>query len=105
MASPIILEHPVSRGVVTNWDDMEELWRQGIEEEMGLDAVEHPILMADSSRTTREERFIIFFPKYRLLRVSFPGRIFQLKEAFCMLDFFFLFILSLFCYTLYIYII
>lgn len=56
MPSPILLQHPLSNGAVTDWDDMEELWRYGIEDELRLDAVEHPVLMADSTATDASER-------------------------------------------------
>eukprot|EP00752_Nemacystus_decipiens_P006185 g5581.t1 len=56
MPSPILLQHPLANGVVTDWDDMEELWRYGIEDELRLDAVEHPVLMADSTATDSSER-------------------------------------------------
>lgn len=58
MPSPILLQHPLSNGAVTDWDDMEELWRYGIEDELGLDAVEHPVLMADSTATDSSERCV-----------------------------------------------
>ncbi|CAN0296468.1 unnamed protein product, partial [Ectocarpus sp. 8 AP-2014] len=56
MPRPILLQHPLSEGVVTDWDDMEELWRFGIEDEMQLDAMEHPVLMADSTATEPSAR-------------------------------------------------
>eukprot|EP00903_Cladosiphon_okamuranus_P016371 g15098.t1 len=56
MPSPILLQHPLSSGMVTDWDDMEELWRYGIEDQLGLDAIEHPVLMADSTATDSSER-------------------------------------------------
>ncbi|CAM9761669.1 unnamed protein product [Pylaiella littoralis] len=56
MPSPIMLQHPLSSGVVTDWDDMEELWKFGVEVEMGLDAMEHPVLMADSTATDSAAR-------------------------------------------------
>lgn len=51
MPKPILLNRPIDMGIVTDWDDMEEIWRHGIEDVMGLDAVEHPVLMADSTAT------------------------------------------------------
>lgn len=48
---PIHLQRPMSGGIVTDWDDMEEIWRHGIEDIMGLDSIEHPVLMADSTAT------------------------------------------------------
>ncbi|CAM9974102.1 unnamed protein product [Ectocarpus sp. 6 AP-2014] len=56
MPRPILLQRPLSEGVVTDWDDMEELWRFGIEDEMQLDAMEHPVLMADSTATEPSAR-------------------------------------------------
>lgn len=56
MPKPILLHQPMSARMVTNWDDMEELWRYGIEEKMALEASEHPVLMADSTSTTPSER-------------------------------------------------
>lgn len=56
MPKPILLQQPMSSGIVTDWDDMEQLWRHGIEQEMGLDPVEHPVLMADSTATAPGER-------------------------------------------------
>ncbi|CAM9296192.1 unnamed protein product [Ectocarpus sp. 12 AP-2014] len=56
MPRPILLQRPLSEGVVTDWDDMEELWRFGIEDDMQLDAMEHPVLMADSTATEPSAR-------------------------------------------------
>lgn len=56
MPKPILLQQPMSSGIVTDWDDMEQLWRHGIEQEMGLDPMEHPVLMADSTATAPGER-------------------------------------------------
>lgn len=57
MPRPILLQRPMSCGVVNDWDDIEEIWRYGIEEMMGLDAVEHPVLMADSTATPPGARY------------------------------------------------
>lgn len=64
MPRPILLNRPLEGGVVVDWDDMEEIWRHGIEDVMKLQAVEHPVLMADSTSTpvgAREKATEILF--------------------------------------------
>lgn len=76
MPRPIVLNHPLEGGIVTNWDDMEQIWRHGIEDVLRVEAMEHPILMADSTATPPGTRWdsktlshgVIL--KYRLLFFS-----------------------------------
>jgi actin, other eukaryote len=41
--SVLALRAPVERGVVTSWDDMEEVWRHTFENELRASPAEHPV--------------------------------------------------------------
>lgn len=41
------LNYPIEHGVVTNWDDMEALWRH-VFEELKVSPKEHPILLTEA---------------------------------------------------------
>ncbi|XP_061162970.1 actin, clone 302-like [Saccostrea echinata] len=43
------LTYPVERGIVTNWDDMETIWRYAFERELQIKSEDRPVLMADAT--------------------------------------------------------
>ncbi|CAN0351764.1 unnamed protein product, partial [Discosporangium mesarthrocarpum] len=53
---PMSVNYPVEAGLVTDWDDMEALWRHGVESALGLNPMEHPLLLPDSVVNQREGR-------------------------------------------------
>ncbi|XP_019612675.1 actin-related protein T2 [Rhinolophus sinicus] len=50
------LHRPIERGLVTGWDDMEQLWKHLFEWELGVKASERPVLMTEPSLNPREAR-------------------------------------------------
>ncbi|KAM5221505.1 actin-related protein T1-like [Ctenodactylus gundi] len=52
----LYLHHPVERGLVTRWDDMEKLWKHLFERELGVDPKEQPVLLTEASLNPREAR-------------------------------------------------
>ena len=43
----LTLKYPIEHGIVTNWDDMEEVWRLTFKE-LGAKAEEHPVLLTEA---------------------------------------------------------
>eukprot|EP00388_Colpodella_angusta_P001073 GDKJ01003598.1.p1 GENE.GDKJ01003598.1~~GDKJ01003598.1.p1 ORF type:complete len:420 (+),score=100.30 GDKJ01003598.1:24-1283(+) len=41
------LNHPIERGLVTNWDDMEKVWHQTFYNELRVVPDEHPVLLTE----------------------------------------------------------
>ncbi|XP_006885877.1 PREDICTED: actin-related protein T2 [Elephantulus edwardii] len=50
------LHYPIERGLVTNWDDVEKLWRHLFEWELGVKPSDQPVLMTETSLNPRENR-------------------------------------------------
>ncbi|KAG2450176.1 hypothetical protein HYH02_000278 [Chlamydomonas schloesseri] len=50
------LSHPVEHGVVTNWEDMEALWRHTFEDQLRVDAAERPVLLTEAPRNPKHNR-------------------------------------------------
>ncbi|EAU81732.2 actin alpha 1 skeletal muscle protein [Coprinopsis cinerea okayama7 len=44
----LTLNYPVKRGIITNWDDMENIWLHILHSELHTTPEEHPILIADT---------------------------------------------------------
>ncbi|XP_054270239.1 actin-like [Macrosteles quadrilineatus] len=44
----ITLEHPVKRGTITNWDEMQTVWYHAFDE-LGVTPEDHPVLLTDAS--------------------------------------------------------
>ena len=51
----LTLKYPIEQGIVTNWDDMQEIWRHGFKE-LKVDTEEHPVLCSDSLFNPKENR-------------------------------------------------
>nr|XP_004654002.1 actin-related protein T1-like [Jaculus jaculus]XP_004654003.1 actin-related protein T1-like [Jaculus jaculus] len=65
----LYLHYPVERGLVTRWDDMEKLWKDLFEWELGVKPSEQPVLMTEPSlnpRGTREKTTEIMFEKFNV---------------------------------------
>ncbi|XP_069933189.1 actin-related protein T2 [Oryctolagus cuniculus] len=50
------LRHPIERGLVVGWDDMERLWKHLFEWELGVKPSDRPVLMTEPSLNPRENR-------------------------------------------------
>ncbi|XP_058391293.1 actin-related protein T1 [Diceros bicornis minor] len=50
------LHYPIERGLVTEWDDMEKLWKYLFEWELGVKPCQQPVLMVEPSLNPRETR-------------------------------------------------
>ena len=67
------LRYPMEHGIVTNWDDMETIWRYGLHHELGLSTVtDRPILITEAPMNpiaNREKITQIFFESLQV-----PGK-------------------------------
>ncbi len=52
----LTLRYPVERGVITNWDDMEQLWYHTFYNELRVAPEERPVLLAEGSWLTNTNR-------------------------------------------------
>jgi actin len=50
------LKHPMKHGVVTNWDDMERIWRHAFDSELRVDPSDHPVLLTDAPLNPKSHR-------------------------------------------------
>ena len=60
----LTLRHPISRGVVANWDDMERIWHHVFYDELRVAPDEHPVLLTEpplSPKASRERMAQIMF--------------------------------------------
>lgn len=67
------LNYPIEHGVITNWDDMEALWRH-IFDELKVSAKEHPVLLTDpplNPYSNRTKTADIFFEKFGVPKIHF----------------------------------
>ncbi|KAM5221504.1 actin-related protein T1-like [Ctenodactylus gundi] len=65
----LYLHHPVERGLVTKWGDMEKLWKHLFEWELGVNPKEQPVLIIEASlnpQPTREKITEIMFEKFNV---------------------------------------
>ncbi|EDV29474.1 uncharacterized protein TRIADDRAFT_18605, partial [Trichoplax adhaerens] len=52
----LTLSHPVEHGVVKDWDDMELLWQHMFEDQLRLEANEHPVLITEAPMNPKKNR-------------------------------------------------
>lgn len=63
------LECPIHRGIITNWDEMEQIWDYCFHNELGIYPQSHPILLtevANNPRANRERLTQIMFEKFNV---------------------------------------
>ncbi|KAK7796700.1 hypothetical protein U0070_009650 [Myodes glareolus] len=69
MYDNLYLHYPIERGLVTRWDDMEKLWKDLFEWELGVKPSEQPVFMIEPSlnpQETREKTTEIMFEKFNV---------------------------------------
>ncbi|XP_021485830.1 actin-related protein T1 [Meriones unguiculatus] len=69
MYDGLYLHYPIERGLVTRWDDMEKLWKDLFEWELGVKPNEQPVFMTEPSlnpQETREKTTEIMFEKFNV---------------------------------------
>ncbi|CAG8502759.1 2801_t:CDS:2 [Ambispora gerdemannii] len=63
------IKYPVEHGVVTDWDDMERIWKYIYEEELKTASEEHPVLLTEAPlnpRANREQAAQMFFETFNV---------------------------------------
>ncbi|KAE8153043.1 actin family [Aspergillus avenaceus] len=63
------LRYPVEFGIVTNWDDMESLWRHTYRNELRVAPEEHPVLLTElpfNPKSSREKMTQIMFETFNV---------------------------------------
>ena len=74
----LAINHPIEKGVITNWDDMEKIWQFMFNEELHVISENHPVLLSDvplNPNTNREKMCEIMFEAFNapLFSVSLAG--------------------------------
>ena len=63
------IEHPMTDGLVENWDLMEKLWDHAFKDRLRVQPEEHPMLIAEpsfNSEACREKMLELMFEKYKV---------------------------------------
>lgn len=63
------LRYPIQRGTVTNWDDMETIWRYTFYNELRVAPEEHYVLLTEralNSKANREKTAQIMFETFNV---------------------------------------
>ncbi|KAL8200155.1 hypothetical protein R6Q57_011494 [Mikania cordata] len=70
----VTLKHPVERGIITNWDDMEKNWHHTLYHELGVTPEVHRVLLTErpiNSKANREKTAQIMFETFNVPAMSF----------------------------------
>merc|ERR1711871_728387 len=65
----LAITRPMEHGLVTNWEDMEQIWSSVFTEHLKTTAEEHPVLVTEApmnSRKSREKMAEIFFETFNV---------------------------------------
>ena len=63
----LAMEYPVERGIINNWEDMENIWRHVFVNELKINPKEHPILITEpplNPHRNQETTTQIMFEKF-----------------------------------------
>lgn len=54
------LRYPIQHGIVTNWDDMEQIWEHVLHRELRVTPEDHPVLLTEAALnpTANKEKMI-----------------------------------------------
>ena len=65
----LTISHPLENGIVTNWDDMEEIWSHTFHNELRVDPAAQPVMLIDSAlnvKANREKMVKIMFETFKV---------------------------------------
>lgn len=69
MRGVMLLNHPISHGIVTNWDDMEKVWSHTFTSELRINPEEHPVMLTEAPanpKANREKMTQIMFETFNV---------------------------------------
>eukprot|EP00919_Chromeraceae_sp_WS-2016_P020935 GHVR01049660.1.p1 GENE.GHVR01049660.1~~GHVR01049660.1.p1 ORF type:complete len:376 (+),score=97.41 GHVR01049660.1:1675-2802(+) len=63
----LLLRYPIEHGIITNWNDMELIWKEAFENQLRVAAEEHPVLLTEAPmnpKANREKMVQIMFENF-----------------------------------------
>jgi actin len=79
MRGMVNLHHPIEHGIITNWDEMERIWRHAFINELHISPEEHPVLLTQvplNPTANKEKTAQIMFETFHVPAMSlFTGAV------------------------------